>query len=157
MLGEVLWTYRNSHQWQLYCSFVIFLLKISQRQASNDKAKGRKTTCNSCARIESAYHCWYPAQHTLSSANANKKFTSCAVSSTDFCIKPNVCKCFGVAAERAIASPIASWNANKTKKKKKTFEEMKINCHLWMRVCLMIIGFCEWIFWFQMKWIYNQN
>lgn len=39
-------TNRNSHQWQLYCSLVIFLLNISQRQASRDKANGKKTTCS---------------------------------------------------------------------------------------------------------------
>lgn len=41
-------------------------------------------------------------------AIANKKFMSCAVSSTDFCINPKLWRCFGV-MDKLTASPIASW------------------------------------------------
>lgn len=51
------------------------------------------------------------ANLTLSIANANRKLMSWAVSSTDFCTSPSVCKCFGVATDNATASPNASWNA----------------------------------------------
>lgn len=37
---------------------------------------------------------------------------SWAVSSTDFCTKPSVCRCFGVDIDKAIASLTASWNAD---------------------------------------------
>lgn len=50
-------------------------------------------------------------------AKANKKLMSCAVSSTDFCTNPNVCKCLGVATDNEIASPSASWNASLKNKK----------------------------------------
>lgn len=44
-------------------------------------------------------------------ANVNRKLISCAVSSTGRCIKPSVCKCFGVDTDSAMVSPNASWNA----------------------------------------------
>lgn len=48
---------------------------------------------------------------TLSMANVKRKLISWAVSSTGRCIKPSVCKCFGVDTDSAIVSPNASWKA----------------------------------------------
>lgn len=50
---------------------------------------------------------------TLSTASANKKLMSCDVSSIDLWTRPIVWRCFGFAIDKAIASPTASWNAEK--------------------------------------------
>lgn len=65
---------------------------------------------------------------TLSIASVKRKLISCAVSSTGLCIKPSVCKCFGVDTDSEIASPNASWNAEKTTIRGREKKRILWNC-----------------------------